>query len=155
MIEFFKITHPRPIIYAFTDLRLVGFQWADDFDREHGEHASNNDPAIQRCAALRLEFHGDVKRLVHVAENHTDLEINADGLWTILIHHASRKPNKTIASDDIGLFFEKHTNDRNDADWFLEHFVKAMAKRFPEKLHKPNGNRPSRVKSDHNERKPS
>jgi hypothetical protein len=33
---------PRPIIYSFNPAGLVCFVLAEDFDREHGQHASNN-----------------------------------------------------------------------------------------------------------------
>jgi hypothetical protein len=60
-------------------------------------------------------------------------------LWTILIQNALTKPDRSVCDDDIKLFFEPHTLGENDARWFVENFVKALAERFPEKARKPIG----------------
>lgn len=140
MIEIFRVSSPTPILYTFQNSKLVNFEWVDDFDRKHGQYASNNDPAITRCAELQLDLlQDDPARPVQVYDVRTDLRINVNTLWTILIQNALTKPDRSVEDDDIGLFFEPHTLAVNDAKLFIEKFVRALAERFPEKVRKPIG----------------
>lgn len=129
-VRMYKVFHPRAIIYAFDHTGLMGFAWADDFDRKHGKYASNRRREIERCDSLRLS---DGQREPARLTEEGDLSINVRGLSQILQFHAATKPDNSFGTDDLKLFFERSTNSFNDAERLLENCVNQTAILWPEK----------------------
>lgn len=88
---------------------------------------------VNRCVACRFLRNGA----------RTDLQINANTLWRIIVHFAFIRSVCSFTNDDLGLFFERSTIALNEANWFFEGFVNGLAKHIPEKRthHAPRSHR--------------
>jgi hypothetical protein len=119
----YKVLSPRPIMYTFSPTGLQHFVWADQFDRKYGRRESNKRSVITQCISLRLdERQRESAQLAqHFASQTTpDLSINTDTLGRIVLHHAICTPDHSFETRDMRLFFEQYTNDRNDAERWLD-----------------------------------
>jgi hypothetical protein len=111
-----RVLFPSPVIYTFGLTTFEYFFSVREYERKHGLYESNRRRIITKCMALN--FDPDQREPARITREN-NLSISQDSLWKIAVWHAMTKHDHAFKSDELKLFFERHTNSLNDAEDFL------------------------------------